>query len=86
MQRIIAESPEISFEEARKLAKEQLLKAVGRKRYYVTTPKQDKARAESFNRRVDAVLESGKSGRPAVHSNAPETAEQLAARALEALR
>src|SRR5215470_17150721 len=78
MQRIIAESLEISFEEARKLAKEQLLKAAGRKRYYVTTPGEDARERQRMARRVNPVLESGKSGHPAVHSSISEITEPAA--------
>jgi len=68
MQRILAESPEFSFEDARQLARNQLFKAAGRKNYRITTPKQDEARAkgvkafrEKASRRVSATRESGKS-------------------------
>jgi hypothetical protein len=64
MRRILDESPELSFEEARQLARTQLLKASARRNYRVTTPKQDKERAEQFRKSVNATRESGKNTHP----------------------
>jgi hypothetical protein len=60
MRRILEESPDISFQDARNLAKEQLLKAGGRRKYQVFTPKQDAKRAARFN----AIPETAKSAYP----------------------
>ena len=47
-ERILAESPELSPEEIVQLARNQLLKAAGRKKCRVTTPKQDAASLARF--------------------------------------
>ena len=54
---ILDESPELSFEEARQLARTQLLKAAGKKNYRVTTPKEDRQTVERFRRRVNPTWE-----------------------------
>jgi hypothetical protein len=68
MQRILAESPELSFEEAHQLARTQLLKAAAKRNYRVTTPKQDKAAVEQFRKRVNPTRESGKNTHPGEQS------------------
>lgn len=72
IQRIVAESPGIDFDEARRLASEQLWKAAGRKIYRVTTPGQDRQGLGKFKSRVSPTLESGKSGHSGQRSLAPE--------------
>jgi hypothetical protein len=58
MQRILEETPDLSFEDARKLAQTQLVKAGGRRVYRVTTPAQDRQSAESFRRRSNPTSET----------------------------
>ena len=62
MARIAAESAGIDFEACRDLARTQLLKVAGRKRYSVTTPRQDRQRASKLTPRVNAVLEMAFTG------------------------
>jgi hypothetical protein len=57
MQRILEETPDMGFEDARKLAQTQLVKASGRRAYKVTTPAQDKESRERFSRRFNPTLE-----------------------------
>ena len=64
MRRILDESPDLTFEQAKQLAKTQLLKAAGRKNYKITTPKQDRERVERLKLRSDATPESGKNTHP----------------------
>lgn len=59
MQRVLEESPDLSFEEARNLAQTQLVKASGKRIYRVSTPGQDKERAESFRRRFNPTPQMG---------------------------
>ena len=54
--RICEETPGIDYKTARQLAEQQLWKAAGRKRYSLTTPRQDSERADKLASRVDAVL------------------------------
>lgn len=58
MQRILEESPDLTFEDARALAHAQMLKASGRRVYRVTTPAEDKKRAASRPSRVDGTPET----------------------------
>ena len=60
MRRILDESPDLTFEQAKQLARPQLLKASAKRNYRVTTPKQDKETVEQFRRRVNPTRESGK--------------------------
>jgi hypothetical protein len=84
MRRIVAESPEIGFGEARRLASKQLWKAAGRKRYNVTTPRQDKARAERLKAQVNATLETAKTTPIKLHSPALRAEGTPAAAGLKA--
>jgi hypothetical protein len=77
IQRIVAESPGIDFDEARRLASEQLWKAAGRKNYRVTTPGQDRLGLGKFKSRVSPTLESGKTGPSGPRSFAPETSHSF---------
>jgi hypothetical protein len=62
MRRILDELPDRTFEQARQLANQQLLKAAAKRNYRVTMPRQDKETAERFRKRVNPTPESGKSG------------------------
>jgi hypothetical protein len=46
MRRILDESPDLAFGQAKQLAQMQLLKAAAKRNYRVTTPKQDEERAK----------------------------------------
>lgn len=59
---ILEEGSASTLDEARRLARLQLLKAAGRKYYRLTTPQQDKAAAERLKRRVNPTLETAKTG------------------------
>lgn len=63
MQRILEESPELSFEQAREAARNQLHKCAGRKYYRVTTPKQDARSIASLKRAANATRETAISAR-----------------------
>ena len=60
MRRILDESPDLTFEQAKQLAQTQLLKGSAKRNYRVTTPGQDKETVEQFRRRVNPTRESGK--------------------------
>jgi hypothetical protein len=64
MRRILDESPDLTFEQARQLTQQQLLKAAAKRNYRVTTPKQDVETAKRFKRRVNPTQESGKNAHP----------------------
>jgi hypothetical protein len=73
MRRILDESPDLTFEQAKQRARTQLLKAAAKRNDQVTTPKQDRQRAEQFRKSVNAIRESGKhthpSEEPRLHAN-----------------
>lgn len=75
MRRILADDPGLSFEQARSLARKQLLKAAGRKNYRVTTPRQDEVAAERMKARVNPTPETAKTG---VSSQHPITSTESA--------
>src|SRR5215469_3420939 len=52
MRRILDESPDLTFEQAKQLTQPQLLKAAAKRNYRVTTPRQDEETAKRFKRRV----------------------------------
>jgi hypothetical protein len=64
MRRILNDSPDLTFEQAKQLAQTQLLKAAAKRNYRVTTPKQDRETAEQFRKRVNPTRESGKNTLP----------------------
>ena len=57
MQRILEETPDLSFEDARRLAQTQLVKASGKRNYTPRTPGQERATSQSLRRRFSRTLE-----------------------------
>jgi hypothetical protein len=64
MRRILGESPDLTLEQAKQLARTQFLKAAAKRNYRVTMPRQDKETAEQFRKGVNPTLESGKNTHP----------------------